>query len=387
MKKRMFVIILACVMLIPAMVFADNTCEVNIDNPRIEGSDFKFDIQIKRTSLWTGFYAGFAENMLGSSDFLFDFNAEAFTSNPAVSYENLISGLDMSNYDIVAKILSDKLHFKVTRIEGGNLDLLIVGTEYVTLCTYVVPIDDPTKDNGIEWDVTASGIQSISSEVTVDAWNGSGDLALPVVLSSFTAAFIDNAAVASWTTQSENENSGWNVYRGETEEALTTGTAQQVNVDLIAGAGTTTTPTDYTFSDPYPVTQGFVYWYWLESVSYDGTTEHYGPISLTIPESGGSQQTPEIPVAYGLFQNHPNPFNPATAISFNLPENCEVTLDIYNTNGQRVITLLNKAMSAGSHEVTWNGQDSDNTRVSSGIYFYRLTAGTYTSVKKMMLLK
>lgn len=85
---------------------------------------------------------------------------------------------------------------------------------------------------------------------------------------------------------------------------------------------------------------------------------------------------------YALSQNFPNPFNPSTVISFSIPQETDVTVRVYNTLGQEVLTLARGQYSAGTHYVTFNGAD-----LSSGIYFYSLSAGKQTITKKMMLLK
>jgi len=104
-----------------------------------------------------------------------------------------------------------------------------------------------------------------------------------VELSSFTTAYIEDTPVINWTTQSEDGNAGWNLYRGEYEEAFINGEAIQINPELIEGAGTTSEPTDYSFEDPYEVLPGQEYWYTLESVCYNGETEIHGSVSLLIP--------------------------------------------------------------------------------------------------------
>jgi hypothetical protein len=89
-----------------------------------------------------------------------------------------------------------------------------------------------------------------------------------------------------------------------------------------------------------------------------------------------------IPTQFALHQNYPNPFNPNTNIAFDLPEDVEVSLTIYNTSGQKVAELMNGEVKAGHHTVTWNVTD-----VSSGVYFYRLTAGSFIAARKMVLMK
>jgi len=165
------------------------------------------------------------------------------------------------------------------------------------------------------------------------------DSTLPVTLSSFTAQFIESIPILCWTTQSETSNAGWNIYRGETNEALSNEEAYLLNLSLglIPGAGSTSEPTDYSFEDVFPVNAGNTYFYWLESVDYSGGTENFGPISLTIPEDEWENpNSPEIPKNYGLHQNYPNPFNPNTEISFMLKESCIGELSIYNIKGQKI---------------------------------------------------
>ncbi len=91
---------------------------------------------------------------------------------------------------------------------------------------------------------------------------------------------------------------------------------------------------------------------------------------------------------FTLYQNYPNPFNPQTTISYQLPVNANVTINIYNMLGQEVRTLINENKSAGYHSVVWNGKDNSGQWVTSGIYFYQLKTGSDLSeTKRMMLLK
>ncbi len=95
----------------------------------------------------------------------------------------------------------------------------------------------------------------------------------------------------------------------------------------------------------------------------------------------------ELPVAYVLGQNYPNPFNPMTAISFSLPQDERVRLEIYGVDGRRVATLVDESMIAGNHQVNWMGRDDSGHQVASGVYFYRITAGEFNDVQKMTLMK
>jgi hypothetical protein len=89
-----------------------------------------------------------------------------------------------------------------------------------------------------------------------------------------------------------------------------------------------------------------------------------------------------IPATYSLSQNYPNPFNPSTTIEYDLPEAAHVTLKVYNLLGQEVMTLVNEQQQAGKQRVRWGVE-----KLASGVYFYRLDAGKFIQVKKMVLLK
>jgi CotH protein/chitobiase/beta-hexosaminidase-like protein/lamin tail-like protein/parallel beta helix pectate lyase-like protein/type IX secretion system substrate protein len=90
---------------------------------------------------------------------------------------------------------------------------------------------------------------------------------------------------------------------------------------------------------------------------------------------------------YNLSQNYPNPFNPSTIIKYDLVKNSKVELKIYNILGQEVKTIVNDFEEKGSKAVTWNGSDNFNKRVSSGIYFYRISANEWRDIKKMIFIK
>ncbi len=118
----------------------------------------------------------------------------------------------------------------------------------------------------------------------------------------------------------------------------------------------------------------------------DANTTGWGWIidDLEIQESitAISSDEPLVPVVFNLSQNYPNPFNPATRINFSLPVNGKVTLQIYNALGQKVATLVDGSMKAGTHTVEWNAAN-----MASGLYFYKIQADNFSSVKKMILLK
>ncbi len=105
-------------------------------------------------------------------------------------------------------------------------------------------------------------------------------------------------------------------------------------------------------------------------------------LKRTVLLTEGVAESPELPGHFSLKQNFPNPFNPTTQIQFATPHRSHVTLTVYNTLGQQVATLLNGDIEAGSHSVQF-----DASNLSSGVYFYRLQAGSFVQTKKLMLVK
>jgi hypothetical protein len=98
--------------------------------------------------------------------------------------------------------------------------------------------------------------------------------------------------------------------------------------------------------------------------------------------SSGAASTVSLPRRFELFQNYPNPFNPSTTIRYSLPTRSSVTLTVFNTLGQKVQSLVEGERGAGYHEATLDG-----TNLSSGVYLYRLSTGTYMEMRKLLLLR
>jgi|GEM_PF-601198 len=95
----------------------------------------------------------------------------------------------------------------------------------------------------------------------------------------------------------------------------------------------------------------------------------------------------DLPTEFALEENYPNPFNPTTTIQFALPEDASVTLEVYDATGRLVATLINSQLSAGRYESIWNGRNDAGSTVASGVYLYRLRAGSFVQTKTMLLMK
>jgi parallel beta-helix repeat protein len=116
-----------------------------------------------------------------------------------------------------------------------------------------------------------------------------------------------------------------------------------------------------------------------EAILYDGEGNE---VELSPTDVEVESQDAPIPAKFALHHNHPNPFNPTTTIKYDLPQDTHVKLVVYNVRGQKVATLVDGMVQAGSHQVMWNADD-----LSSGVYFYKITAGNFTEMRKMILLK
>jgi M6 family metalloprotease-like protein len=101
----------------------------------------------------------------------------------------------------------------------------------------------------------------------------------------------------------------------------------------------------------------------------------------------GAENTPKAPNEFALRQNYPNPCNPTTTIPFDVRERAHVTLTIYNISGQVVRKLVDESLEARSYGITWDGRNDAGQAVSSGVYFYKLTAGDFQDVRKLVLTK
>lgn len=129
-------------------------------------------------------------------------------------------------------------------------------------------------------------------------------------------------------------------------------------------------------------------WYQITGI-LDYSYDEYG-LNPRTPDDLQSESNSENDIIENdiiSLNNYPNPFNPETTIKFNLNKSARTSIEIYNINGQKVKTLIDEYVDAGNHTATWNGRDNDGNEVASGVYFYKLKSGRYTTTKKMILMK
>jgi hypothetical protein len=194
-------------------------------------------------------------------------------------------------------------------------------------------------------------------------------LIVPVELTSFTGAVVGNDVQLKWATATELNNRGFEIQRSISGSAFAT-------IAFVEGFGTTTEQKQYSFTDRN-ITAGVNHAYRLKQIDFDGTFDYSDVVNV------GSA----IPTEFALEQNYPNPFNPTTNIIYSVPVNSNVTLDVYNLIGQKVVTLFEGEVEAGKHTSQFNASS-----MSSGMYLFKLTAvgedgSQFSSSKKMTLLK
>lgn len=196
-----------------------------------------------------------------------------------------------------------------------------------------------------------------------------GDASIPVELISFTANYSNTKVYLSWATASELNNSGFDVERNK-ESGFE-------KIGFVKGNGTSTEKSNFSFIDENPA-YGKIQ-YRLKQIDFDGTYKYYQPIEVDV----------NIPTEFSLLQNYPNPFNPVTTIQYSIPSAIEgsqnnnlVTLKVYDVLGNEVTTLVNEIQPAGNYQIRF-----DATNLSSGVYLYKLSAGSFNHTKKLILLK
>ena len=128
----------------------------------------------------------------------------------------------------------------------------------------------------------------------------------------------------------------------------------------------------------------------ITTTDVNGNAITLHPISRTVTIGGETaikNVSVEIPTAFSLKQNFPNPFNPSTTIDYEIPIYSQVRLEIYNLLGAKIKTLVDTQQQPGHYSVVWDTKDENGSTVSGGMYLYRLQAGSYVDVRKMLLIR
>ena len=221
--------------------------------------------------------------------------------------------------------------------------------------------------------ITANNLVTLTGRLLAGAVTSSGAVSLsnatvlPVELTSFTASVSRMNTELHWSTATEVNNHGFEVERRSTEIWNTIG--------FVGGAGTSNSPKEYSFTDKN-LSSG-KYSYRLKQIDRDGKFEYSQSVEVNIGQT---------PREFALMQNYPNPFNPTTKIQYNLASAAQVSLKVYNILGDEVATLVKGNQEAGNYAVSLNANEGTLV-LPSGVYFYRLEAGSFVSTKKLILMK
>jgi len=236
--------------------------------------------------------------------------------------------------------------------------------EEVTLKVYHAGLDqvdeNPDYPNYPVTFADQSALGTISNPFTVTS-------PLPVELTSFTANVNSDKVNLNWGTATEVNNYGFEIERASSS---TTPIQGWKKIGFVQGNGNSNSPKIYNFTDNKLI-GGTKFQYRLKQIDADGKFSYSDVVEVEV-----------IPTEYTLYQNYPNPFNPTTTIRYSLPKASKVTIKIYDLIGNEVGTLVNEEKPIGNFEVEFSGE-----KLSTGIYLFKLQAGDYTSIKKMMLLK
>lgn len=127
-------------------------------------------------------------------------------------------------------------------------------------------------------------------------------------------------------------------------------------------------------------------WYWL-TTSETASALYIMRAYITNDLTGIEEEIEIIPSSFTLSQNYPNPFNPSTVISYQLPKQSRVQIKIYDAIGNEIRSLIDEEKSAGKYNILWDSRNNYGSRVSSGVYFYKITADGFAQTKKMILMK
>lgn len=232
-----------------------------------------------------------------------------------------------------------------------------------------------TTDGGTNWN--SQGVPTSNTLLGVDFSGANRGWAIgtdgtilsyqnsvPVELNSFTATAKNNDVTLNWETASEINNCSFEIYR-----SASFGNWSQIGI--VEGHGTTTLENHYKYLDKN--LEPGNYSYKIVQIDFDGSQSESDIVNVEVVN---------IVKEYVLNQNYPNPFNPSTTIKYSIPQSGDVKLILYNSLGEEVAILVNDLKGAGNYKVIFNAFD-----IPSGVYYYKLNAGSFEETKKMILLR
>jgi large repetitive protein len=335
---------------------------------------------------------------LGSEGYLNEGNYKLFGSSGTITTTRILSNISAQNVGGLGATITTTANMGSTTItrghatQGNNSSISryydITPTTNTGLnATLVFKYNDnemnwntesdlklfKSTNSGTNWAVqNSSTVNTTDNTITLSGMDGFSrwtaadyNSLMPVELVSFTSNVKDRNVILNWKTSKEINNKGF-----EIERKITNG--DWIKVGYKEGKGTTNEATTYTFDDTKLNTGK--YNYRMKQIDFNGNFSYHN-LNGTV-EIG-------VPAKFSLSQNYPNPFNPNTKIEFEIPNISNVTLKVYDISGKEVLTVINNEyLNAGYYTLT-----IDVGKLSSGLYFYRLSSGKFDLTKKMMLLK
>jgi hypothetical protein len=327
---------------------------------------------------------------------LFDYTLTGFSS------ETVLGAID-----VYSLVLDFNTTVKITTIQIGNAPEIDKVWKFISNNGDVVR----ASNGGTSGAVVSLNFINITS-ITIQDTTGTGnsqilldnvvmDAALPVELTTFTANVEKNSVNLFWQTATEVNNYGFEIERSVGQAiSLSTGESELSNgwerIGFVPGSGNSSSPKEYSFIDKDKDKDGDrdkdydkdkeydVIRYRLKQIDTDGSYEYSKVVEVTINAQ---------PAGFSLEQNYPNPFNPATSIRYTIPEKAllnqgtvPVKLVVYNVLGSKVAELVNDNLPAGTYTVDFKAA-SGGRLLPSGMYFYNLTAGNFSTTKKMTFIK
>ncbi len=238
------------------------------------------------------------------------------------------------------------------------------------ICDFQFSQSNITYDPGSLIDISSGADVCADAIIINGTYSGGGTICqgpLPVLLSSFSFSVNKNNAALSWITEAELNNSGFDVERRVT----LSGVEGWQKIAFVHGNGTSSTPKSYVYEDKKLQTGS--YKYRLKQLDYNGIFEYFELESdvVIVP-----------PNIFSLGQNYPNPSNPKSKIGYELPVQMKISIKVYDVTGREVAALVDKMQDAGYYTVEFDGSN-----LASGVYFYRMNAGNFSDIKKIILIK
>ena len=246
----------------------------------------------------------------------------------------------------------------------GGIKQTTIGSSYAETSSVLMQSDRKI--------VVAGNVSNLNyySALTLIRYNNTSPL--PVELISFKASVNNNKVKLNWTTATEVNNLGYEIQRSQ---KLSNKENNWEKIGFVEGHGNSTTTNTYQFTDTN--LKDGKYNYRLKQIDLDGSFTYSNTVEVNL----------NAPIKFSLSQNYPNPFNPSTTIKYSIPNVGTslmkfVQLKIFDILGREVAALVNENQQPGNYEVEFNASN-----LSSGVYLYKLTAGSFTETKEMILLR